>query len=465
MIVHIIAHELRRNILSFRLHLTLLLTVILFGAGAAAFVSNLRTSQREYREYETKKIEALRKISESNLSKYATSNQTWIAPPRADSFIDDARERYLPNSFRFSAYNVFGAEVSPLNSNPFLKQDQELSWIYIVATIIGFAVFLFSFDTVSGEKEARTLSLALANRISRATLLLGKYLSTIITALLVIFPGVCVSLIIVFMTGTVPLTLTTFEEIAGFLLAAIVFAACIAAFGMLSSVLAHTANVSLLIALSFWLLFTAIVPNTALFWGQALFPIKSAQTVSEQIQNSREGIRRNAPKGSWASSGLDPFLPQHRLRAAIQMEIMMSDKRISDAWTQDMIRQVGRTRLITFFSPISLFEYLGEAIVGGGYTRLRKNWDDLHAFQEQFLAFFKEKDAADTNSPHWYNPYEDFSTTKKPARFSETPVYRERAIPMAERLANAGIYFLIMGLYTAMVFMVTFVLFIWYDVR
>jgi ABC-type transport system involved in multi-copper enzyme maturation permease subunit len=465
MIIHIIAYELRHNILSLRLHLALLLTFVLFGIGSAAFVANQRISNTEYREYESKKIEALRKISESNFSKYATTNQTWLTPPRADSFIDDARERYLPNSFLFSAYDVFDAEVSPLSANPFLKKDKDLSWMYIVAIIIGFVVFLFSFDAVSGEKEARTLALALSNQISRATLLFSKYLSTILTALLVLFPGLCISLIIVFLTGTVPLTPLAFGEISLFFLAVTMYVACIAAFGMLSSVLARAANVSLLIAISFWLLFVAIVPNTALFWGQALFPIKSAQEISMQIQKEREDINRNAPKGSGASSSADPFLPQHKLRAEKQMKLMMSDKRIRDAWIQEMIRQVERTRLITFLSPMSLFEYLSEAVVGGGYMRLRKNLDDLHIFQERFLAFFKEKDAADKDSPHWYNPYEDFSTTKKPVSFKEVPLYSERTISLTERLAGAGAFFLIMGLYTLAVFALTFVLFLRYDAR
>jgi ABC-type transport system involved in multi-copper enzyme maturation permease subunit len=263
----------------------------------------------------------------------------------------------------------------------------------------------------------------------------------------------------------VPLTPLAFGEIAGFLLAAIVYTACIAAFGLLSSVLSRAANVSLVIAISFWLLFVAIIPNSALFWGQTLFPIKSAQAISEQIQKARSDIRQSAPAGSMAANSSNPFLPQHKLRAAFQMNLMESDKRILDPWIQDMVRQVERTRLITFLSPVSLFGYLSEAIVGGGYLRLRKNWDDLHTFQERFLAFLKEKDAADKDSPHWYNPYEDFSTTKKPVKFSEIPVFRERVTPIAERMANAGIFFLILGLYTAVVFTLTFVLFLLYDVR
>jgi ABC-type transport system involved in multi-copper enzyme maturation permease subunit len=337
--------------------------------------------------------------------------------------------------------------------------------MYIVAIVIGFVVFLFTFDAISGEKEARTLALALSNPVPRAAILFGKYLSTICTTLLVLFPGLCVSLIIVFITGTVPLTPLVLGEIAGFLLVATVFVACIAAFGMLSSVLARSANVSLLIAISFWLLFVAIIPNTVLFWGQSLFPIEPAQSVTERIQKEREDINKNAPQGSWSSSSDNPFLPQHELRAAICTKLVMSGKRIRDAWYKEMTRQVERTRKITYFSPVSLFQYACEAVCGGGYVRFRKNWDDLHEFQGRFLTFFKDKDAADKDSPHWYNPYEDYSTTKKKVSFAEVPQYTERTIPLPERISDAGIYFLAMILYTGVIFALTFVLFLRYDAR
>ena len=464
MIANIIFNELRNNILSLRLHLALLLTTILFGFGAVSFVMNQKASHEEYRKYQTKTIEESRNKAETNLSWYATSDQTSLLPRRETSFLDDARERYLPNRFRFNAYNVFGFDVSPGSANPLLKLAQELSWMYIVAIIIGFTVLLFTFDAISGEKEARTLAATLANPVSRATLLFGKYLSAIFTALLLLFPGLCLGLIIFSVTGSIPLNLPMMGEILGFLLAVTVFVALMAAFGLLSSVLVRSANVSLLIAIAFWLVFVVIIPNTALFWGESLFPIEPARSVAEKIQKDREDINKHAPEGSWSSSS-NPFLPEHELRAANQTKLMLSEKRIRDAWYGQMIRQIERTRMITYFSPVSLFQYMSESVVGGGYVRFRKNWDDLHTFQGRFLSFFKDKDAADTNSPHWYNPYEDYSTTKKKVNFQEVPRYVERTIPLAERVSRSGVFFLVMSLYTAVVFSLTFVLFMKYDVR
>jgi ABC-type transport system involved in multi-copper enzyme maturation permease subunit len=80
----------------------------------------------------------------------------------------------------FSAWNVFSFENKSGSTNPFLQTFEELNWSFIAAMIISFVALLFTFDAVSGEKESKTLALALSNSISRGTLLLGKYLSAIV---------------------------------------------------------------------------------------------------------------------------------------------------------------------------------------------------------------------------------------------------------------------------------------------
>lgn len=464
MLIHIIIHELRRHILSLRLHIALLLTLTVFSIGSISFVRDTTTNREEYRRYQADMTKNMRKTAESNLSQFAVQRKDEILEPRGSAFIDDARERYLPDLFEYNAYNVFGYDVRPGSTNPYLESYQELNWMFIVSIIICFTVFLLTFDLISGEKETKTLAGTLANPVSRGTLLFGKYLGAITATVLSLVPGLCVSLIVVLVSGAVSMSAATVLEIAGFIAAAAVFVACIAAFGMLASVISRSSNVSLLIALSLWLVFVAIVPNTALFWAQTLFPIEKADVIAERISKAREEINNSAPEGSWASSD-NQFLPQHELRAANQTNLMNSEKRIRDAYYQDRFRQVERVRLVTVLSPVSLFEYISEAIVGGGYLRFQKNWNDLHMFQGQFLTFFKDKDAADPESPHWYNPYEDYSTTRKPVKFEEVPRYRETPVTFAERFSHAGIHFLTMMLYTVVVFFLTFSLFTRYDVR
>ncbi|UCG59404.1 MAG: ABC transporter permease, partial [Phycisphaerales bacterium] len=395
----------------------------------------------------------------------ATRRWTFALRPRQNGFISDCREQYLPNRFNYNAYNVFGFEVGRGSGNPFLSSFQELNWSFITAVVLSFVALLLTFDTVSGERQSKTLALVLANPIPRATVLSGKYISAILTTTLMAVVGVILSSLIVLASATVDPSLATFGEIPGFLLLALLFISCVAAFGILSSVLVRDSNVSLLIALAFWLFFVVVIPNTAVFWANKVFSIEHADTINRRINIAKEDLRRNAPEGSNSSNPDDPFTPEHRLRAELRMKYLNSEAAVRNAYFKDMFRQLEHTRLLTAISPTALFDYAHEAVVGGGYVRFRKTWDDLHEYQSQFLQFFKMVDAEDPNSPHWYNPYESLSTTREPVNFAEVPVFKERPISFAYRLFSLRNYLAMMIAYTAVVLSLAFVFFLRYDVR
>jgi hypothetical protein len=144
---------------------------------------------------------------------------------------------------------------------------------------------------------------------------------------------------------------------------------------------------------------------------------------------------------------------------------MQAEKAIRDSYYRDMFLQFERTRLIVALSPISDFEYFSEADVGGGYLRFRKICESFHVYQGQFLTFFQTLDARDPKSPHWYNPYENVSTTRKPVAFHDVPIFQEKPLSFADRLSSIIRYLLVNAILVAVIFYLTYVLFIRYDMR
>jgi len=461
----ILSRELRNNLLSLRFQISFALILVVFVAGTVVFLKNYGSAMREYSKYRSELTRQQEETSESNFTAFAVKNWTFVLRPRPNGFISNCKEKYFPNRFRYSAYNVFGFEVGQGAVNPFLSSFQELNWSFIAALILSFVTLLFTFDTISGERQSRTLAQVFSNPIRRATVLWGKYISVLITTMLMAVVGVILSILIILISESVDLSLSMFGEILGFLLLVFLFISCIAAFGILSSVLAHQPNVSLLIALVFWLFFVVVIPNSAVFWANKVFSIEHADTVNEKIGAAHGEIERNAPKGHWNSSFGNPFLAGHELRAAHQMKRMNSEMRFKNAYYRDMFRQLDNTRLLMSASPVALFDYMNEGIVGGGYARFKNIWDDLHGYQVRFLQFFKTIDAADPNSPHWYNPYEDLSTTRKPVAFEQVPIFEEKPLSLAGRFSFLKNYLIVMILYTGVVFSLSLVLFLRYDVR
>jgi ABC-type transport system involved in multi-copper enzyme maturation permease subunit len=465
MLKTILKREIQHNLYSLRFILALVLVLGVFVAGTFSFTRGHRGALANYRQAETQFQSEMRDQAGQNATDLAVTRRTYPLRPRDNAFITDGKEKYLPNGVVFSAWNVFSFLNISGSTNPFLNVFEELNWSYIVAMILSFVALLFTFDAVSGEKEEKTLALALANSISRGTLLFGKYLSAVITFAAIVVPGIILSLLIVLLSGGVPLTSAVLFETAGFLIVAALMAAVLSAFGLFCSVAARNSSVSLLLALTFWLLFTVVVPNSSAFLAKTVYPIEKSESVTARVARVFDDLSKAAPPGSWMMNSGNPFLPQHELRANLQRKRMDAEKSIRDPYYQSLFRQFERTRSLTAASPVVMFQFLAEAAAGGGYPRFRQVWDDFHIYQGQFLAYFKATDAGDPKSPHWYNPNEDVSTTRLPVAFATVPQFIEKPMSFSERLQPALPFLIAIAAYACLVFLLSYVLFVRYDVR
>lgn len=456
--------ELQNYLYSLRFQVSFVIVVLVFALGSISFVSSFNDMQANYTKYSQSQQKELNELA-GNVSKTATVQKSFITAPRGNSVIADCKESYLPNRISYSAYNVFDYSVRHDSNNPLLSRGESLSWSFIVSMFLSFITLLFSFDAISGEKEDRTLALVFSNAVPRRTFLCSKLLSIVSVIGVMELIGIIISLIILGVSGKVQLDGGFLIETAGFMVVSLLFITTFAVFGLFSSVVTRYSNVSLLISLCFWLFAAVIIPNTSVFWAKKLFAIPTSEEIAQMRWQASSDINKNAPEGSWFASGVEPFHPNHQLRANNQMNMMQSDKKYNDAYYLQQFSQFEQTRNFTLLSPIAQFDYMNEAFLGGGYLRFQKNWNDLHVFQEQFLQWFKDIDAKDTDSPHWYNPREDYSTSKKPVAVDQIPQYQEQIASFGQRIHFISGYLIAMMLTIAVLFMACFYFFTRYDVR
>lgn len=454
--------EILHNLYSLRFLLSLVIVIGVMAAGSLSFGKRQAAALANYGEARALAVKAMREDSQIDVTRLAVARRNFDLRPRDDAFMDDTKEKYLPNTIVYSAWNVFG--VKSRNDTLLTKYD-ELTWAFIAALLVSFVALLFTFDAVSGEKESKTLSLELANPVPRSSILGGKFVSAVASVTAITAVGAAVSLLILIATGTIGMSAGTALEAAAFVGAAALLATVMAAFGLLCSVLARSSNVSLLLALCAWLLFAVVIPNSSGFIAKNVFPIEKAEAVLKKINQTFDDLNKSAPPGSWMSNSNNPFLPQHELRANLQRKRMAAEKAIRDDYYQAMFRQFERTRRVTAISPTSSFGYLAEAVVGGGYARFRKAWDDIHVYQGQFQGWFTALDAKDPKSPHWYNPSEDVSTTREKVSFDIVPQFEERRMSASERAKAALPYAAIMAIMACLAYGAAYGLFIRYDVR
>jgi ABC-type transport system involved in multi-copper enzyme maturation permease subunit len=463
MFITLFIKEIQQLLYSFRFQVSLIIVLLVFIIGTIAFIRLYSEEKANYFVYHKEHLKNLEEQAK-NASTLATYRKNYVLEPRSNSIISDCKENMFPNQFIYNAYNVFNFEVRHDNVNPLLKPVQSLNWSFIVSVCMSFLALLFAFDTISGEKEDHTLSLALSNPVSRGNILWAKFAAILSMITITTILGILISILIIGISGKIQLNTDFLVETGGFVVITFLLIALVTVIGLLSSVVSRNSNVSLLVSLCFWLFFAIIIPNTSVYWANKLFPIEHRNEVEAKIQQGYEDLSRNAPPGSWSSSG-DPFYDRHKLRADLQMKLMENEKKFMMSYINEMFHQYEKTRSFTLLSPIAQFDNLNEVNLGGGYLRLKKNWNDLQNYQSQFLVWFKAFDAKDPNSPHWYNPNENYSTTRKSVPIEEVPVYTEKLIPFATRISQSGIYIALLLAYTAILFFISFVLFVRYDVR
>ncbi len=460
----VLKREIQHNLYSLRFALSLALVLAVFSAGSVSFVRHHAADLAKYARSRDLALKSLADDASANATRLAVARRSFDLRPRDNAFLADAKERYLPNSIVYSAWNVYDFVNKSGSANPFLARFDELSWAFAISLLVGFLALLFTFDAVSGEKENKTLALALANSVSRGALLFGKYASAVASVLAVLAPGFLVGLLILTLSGTASWGWSLAGETLALLLAAALLAAAMAALGLLCSVLARNSNISLLLALTAWILFAVVLPNSSGFLARRLYPIERAESVEKRVEQALDDLSKTAPPGSWMMTP-NPFLPQHELRANLMRKRHAAEKAIRDDYYRAMFRQFEKTRRMTAFSPVAAFEYTAEAAVGGGYPRFRRVWDDLRAYQGRFQAFFVALDAADPKSPHWLNPREDVSTTRQKVSPALVPKFEERPPRPADRLGAAAPYLVVLAVLSGLSFALTFGMFIRYDVR
>ena len=461
---NLIIHEIQQFLYGLRFPIALAIVLAMFAASSFIYIGEYKEMSKKYHELTANQEAALRDQA-SNATNVATRQRSYQLPPRSSSFISDCGEMNMPNTLTYNAYYQIGFDAGSAKSNPFILPSSRINWGFVMLVLFSFLAIIFSFDSVSGEKEQRTLALCLSNPVRRSHILISKFIA--INAMLITFAvvGMLLALVILALSPAVAISSSAFFEIGLFLLFVVFFTGSMTAIGMFASVMSRDSNISLLLSVSLWLMFMIAIPNFAQSIGTSLYPVEKSNVMWTKIYDKRKEIEASFPDGKWRSDGSNPFIPQHEIRASMMMAFAKNEADFQAEHNKELFRQLEKTRQWTWISPLAVFEYGTEALLDGGYLRLRKNYADLQNFKIQYLQWFKDLDAKDSKSPHWYNAYEDFSTTKQPVSYDQIPQFAEQTTTISKRLAETMKYLAVMLAYMGVMFFVTMVRFDKYDVR
>ncbi len=163
MIRTIAGKEIIANLLSYKFFIVLLLIVVLV-------TTSFFIMHRDFRN----------RLSDYQVIRPRPGEPIALVPPNPLSILAKGLDEAMTRSFEIGVTGITvraGQKTGNLIFSFFPAPD----FLYVVRVVLSLVALLFGFDQISREKESGTLRLMLANGVSRAKILLGKWLGNFIS--------------------------------------------------------------------------------------------------------------------------------------------------------------------------------------------------------------------------------------------------------------------------------------------
>ena len=459
MIWHIVKKEIHHNLMTLRFSLMIILLPVLMLANALIYGfgdSGYREEADTYNRAMDRRLSRVKTFAEESLGKLAMQGPSEIYKrPSPFKFCADGADELMPRSIpiadrsggtrggdvgeAYSWREVWTFEYLPSNHGSDATTFIKIDWVFI-GIFMSFFVILFTFDTIAGERVHGTLSLMMSNQISRAQMLLAKYLGAFLTLMAPLAIGILMNLLIIYISGNIRFDLADWLSILGMVGLFALHISIFILLGLFFSSWVSNAITSLVWLLLTWVCLAFIFPSLLGLFVGTLDPIPSIEIVSSrkraQLANIDDEFRPMAfREGTKLKEAPSPDNPSATHRWATYFTKRHEIKtRIADEHVDQQLRQVRLARELTQISPIVCFQYAMEGLANTGIVSYMNFVKQVRRYRQTFIDFIKTEDRSDPDSLHIYPVREGLS--QKPVdpnavpRFEERPSYQSVIFPV-----------------------------------
>ena len=447
----IFLHQLHDNLRSLRFQTSLVVLLLFFVGNGIVYTFKMdrvakettHTSRSDEGRYEA--IGTLRQ---------AVSTQLKIRAPEAGvEFIVEAGSDWFPYGMNLRAASGNSTDQSHARTvNYWMRTFEVLDWSVIVRYVVSFLCIVLSYNAISGEREGGTLRLALANPLSRAQLLSGKFLAHLVTLVVTLVVGSLISLAILALSGMLELNALVARSYGLFLLGALIYIALFLLLGIGISTITRTSATSLVVLIMSWTVLIVVIPQTS--YLIAVRTVEPPGFFWERLQDyerqfretmARDGVAPRQPELARS----DDYALEKRYAAGLREMEGELDRMMADVRSQNL-RQFEIARSVNLLSPGFAFQYAVEAFLGTGIHRLRSFMTQAGQYRDAVREFLRARDAADPDSPHVLFVPEFMSD--RPLDHDDIPRFQLQPLPFAAGLAAAAVPVTILVLEAALAF-------------
>jgi ABC-type transport system involved in multi-copper enzyme maturation permease subunit len=461
----LIRKELLEILLSFKF-------VVTFAISTLTIISSLVLGAVDY-QADLQQFDTSRTLNRANLEKQSSWRALGLQgvqlaqPPTPLAVLSSGLQRSSGKVFGFSTRDLPHAEGTELSEAPILSLFGDLDPTFIVGVILSLFALLFSYDSISGEKETGTLKLVLSNSVPRDTILLGKLVGGFLSVLIALAVPLVVGILVALLFFPLELDGGEWMRLALIFLTYVLFLLSLYTLGLLVSTRTGRPLVSFLVCLLVWVIFVNIFPKSAILVARRVSPVPSIhETTAQHLALTTEYGQRAteiALEMSRAVNRGEVSIDDYGRESARRMAELDDEFSRRGYSYQEFVRQKRRSMLrwamnLSRLSPLSAMRYATMNLAGTGLDREARFLRALDGYRSEFVRFVEAGAAGENVAARVFT-----SEPPKPLDLAGMPEFRfaeERLGPALERaLPDLGILLL----YSVVFFVLGFVSFRHYD--
>ena len=240
---HITKRELYDNLNSLRFALA---TVLLFGLMLTNAVVHLREQPMRVQKYHDAVTESQNRLeSRTHLYELAQRGPGLLYKKSSPlHFCADGGDIFLPDAVHILIRRItdglmgfWQLDYRPAthNSRNIRPDTIKVDWGFVIGYVLSLIAILFTFDSISGEREHGTLRLMLANSIPRHTVLMGKFLGALVSISVPFTLAVLMNLLVISTSNDVQLGTDAWSRLGIIFFIAMLYLCLFLALGLLVS--------------------------------------------------------------------------------------------------------------------------------------------------------------------------------------------------------------------------------------
>lgn len=360
MIRRLIAKEVLTNLLSLRLTLAFLAVVPLVAASVYVLCNDYAQRKRDYDAKVSLHTQAA-----------ATDRIGIDRPPSPLMALIGGTMVTAGNTMHLSYYDAPRIKGG-FDHTPIYYVFPRTDYVFIIGIVMSLLALLFSYDTISGERENGTLRLILANSVSRNAVLLGKWIGGYLTTAFPCSIALLLGILVFLLHPAIQLAATDWWIIIPLLVTACIYLAIFFSLGVFISAISPTTGSASVRCLFVWLLFVLIIPYTAPNIARRLSPTPSIQEMEWEydriVAETAQSRNKEHAEASERVSNTKYVEGDElrRIRWRIHLTILEIEHRhltsqrvrlrqLADAYDDGLQEQMRLGRILSSCSPYAVF--------------------------------------------------------------------------------------------------------------